>query len=52
MVHWWVLLVHYGRRGGGGGGVRHIVALPFTFKKYINAKRRIMETQIFHHAKI
>jgi hypothetical protein len=30
-------------------GVCHIVALPFTFKKYLKA--RIMETQIFHHAK-
>jgi hypothetical protein len=27
------------------------VTLPFTFKKYFKAKRRIMETQIFHHAK-
>jgi hypothetical protein len=33
-------------------GVCHIVALPFTLKKYLKAKeRRIMETQIFHHAK-
>jgi hypothetical protein len=31
--------------------VCHIVALPFTFKS-IKARRRIMETQIFHHAKI
>jgi len=28
------------------------LALPFTLKKYLKAKRRIMETQIFHHAKI
>jgi hypothetical protein len=28
------------------------VALPFTLKKYLKAKRRIIETQIFHHAKI
>jgi hypothetical protein len=28
------------------------VALPFTLKKYyLKAKTRIMETQIFHHAK-
>jgi hypothetical protein len=33
-------------------GVCHIVALPFTFFKYLNGKRRIMETQIFHHTKI
>jgi hypothetical protein len=36
-------------------GVCHTVALPFTLKsKYLKAKkeRRIMETQIFHHAKI
>jgi hypothetical protein len=31
----------------------HIVALQFTLKKYLKGKRRrIMETQIFHHAKI
>jgi hypothetical protein len=31
----------------------HTFALPFTLKKYPKAKeRRIMETQIFHHAKI
>jgi len=31
-----------------------MVALPFIYmKKYVKAKeRRIMETQIFHHAKI
>jgi hypothetical protein len=28
------------------------VALPFTLKKYLKAKRRIMEAQIIHHAKI
>jgi hypothetical protein len=33
-------------------GMCHNVALPFTSKKYLKAKRRIMETQIFHHAKI
>jgi len=33
-------------------GVCHAVALPFTIKKYPKAKRRIMETPIFHHAKI
>jgi len=27
------------------------VALPFTLKKYFKAKNRIIETQIFHHAK-
>jgi hypothetical protein len=32
-------------------GVCHIVALPFTLKKYGKAKSRIIETQIFHHAK-
>jgi hypothetical protein len=26
-------------------GVCHTVALPFTIKKYLNCKRRIMETQ-------
>jgi hypothetical protein len=30
-------------------GVCHTVALPFAFFK---GKRRIMETQIFHHSKI
>jgi hypothetical protein len=33
-------------------GVCHTVALPFAFQKYLKAKRRIMETQIFHHAKV
>jgi hypothetical protein len=33
-------------------GVFHTVALRFTLKKFLNVKRRIMETQIFHHAKI
>jgi hypothetical protein len=28
------------------------VALPFPLKKYLKAKERIMETQIFHPAKI
>jgi hypothetical protein len=29
------------------------VALPFTLKKYLKkAKRKIIETQIFHHAKV
>jgi len=32
-------------------GVCHTVALPFTLKKYLKAKRRTTETQIFHHAK-
>jgi hypothetical protein len=27
------------------------VALPFYIKKYLKAKRRFIETQIFHHAK-
>jgi len=31
-------------------GVCHTMALPFTLKKYLMAKRRIMQTQIFHHA--
>ncbi len=31
-------------------GVCHTMALPFTLKKYLKAKRRIMQTQIFHHA--
>jgi len=36
------------------GCVTYTVALPFTLKSnYLKAKRRrIMETQIFHHAKI
>jgi len=33
-------------------GVCHIVALPFTLKKVSKGERRIMEIQIFHHAKI
>jgi hypothetical protein len=33
-------------------GVCHTVALPFTLKTYLKTKRRIMETQIFDHAKI
>jgi hypothetical protein len=32
------------------GGVSH-VGLAIYIKKYLNAKRRIMETLIFHHAK-
>jgi hypothetical protein len=28
-----------------------VVALPFTLKKVSYGKRRIMETQMFHHAK-
>jgi hypothetical protein len=32
--------------------VCHTMATPFTLKKYLKAKRRIMEIQIFHHAKI
>jgi hypothetical protein len=32
-------------------GVCPAVALPFTLK-YLKAKKRIMETQIFHHEKI
>jgi hypothetical protein len=32
-------------------GVCHIVALPFTLKKASKGKTRIMETQLFHHAK-
>jgi hypothetical protein len=31
--------------------VCHIAALSFTLKKSIKAEERIMETQIFHHAK-
>jgi hypothetical protein len=33
------------------GGVSHF-GLAIYIKKYLNAKRRIMETHIFHHAKI
>jgi hypothetical protein len=33
-------------------GVCHTMALPFTLKKYLKAKRRMKETQISHHAKI
>jgi hypothetical protein len=33
-------------------GVCHNVALPFTLKLLSQTKRRIMETEIFHHAKI
>jgi hypothetical protein len=33
-------------------GLCHTVALPFTLKRYLKAKRRIMEIQIFHHAKM
>jgi hypothetical protein len=32
-------------------GVRLAVAFAIYIKKHLNAKRRIMETQIFHHAK-
>ncbi len=32
-------------------GVCHIVALPIYIKKYLKAKEKFMETQIFHHAK-
>jgi hypothetical protein len=32
-------------------GAFHTVALPFTLKPYLKGKRRIMETQIFYHAK-
>jgi hypothetical protein len=32
-------------------GVCHTLALPFTLKSILR-KKRIMETQIFHHAKI
>jgi len=32
-------------------GVCHIVALPIYIKKYLKAKEKYMETQIFHHAK-
>jgi hypothetical protein len=34
------------------GGVSHCVSLAIYSKKYLKAKRRIMETQIFHHAKV
>jgi hypothetical protein len=33
-------------------GVCHSVALSFTLKSILKGKRRIMETQTFHHAKI
>ncbi len=33
-------------------GMCHIVALPFTIKKYLQAKEECSETQIFHHVKI
>jgi hypothetical protein len=36
----------YGTRGVSQCG------LAIYIKKYLKAKRRIMETQIFHHAKI
>ncbi len=32
-------------------GVCHTVALPFTTKKYLKAKRRIMKIQIIHQCK-
>ncbi len=39
--------------GFRGGGVAHYMALPFTLKSIARpCKRRIMKTQIFHHAKI
>jgi hypothetical protein len=40
------------KKGGKNKGVCHTVALPFTLKSYLKAKRRIIEPQIFHHAKI
>jgi hypothetical protein len=33
-------------------GVCHTMALPFTLKSISSPKKRIMKTQIFHHAKI
>jgi hypothetical protein len=33
-------------------GVCHCCGLAIYIKKYLKAKRRIMETQIFRHAKI
>jgi hypothetical protein len=33
-------------------GVCHTVALPIYIQKCFKAKRRILKTQIFHHAKI
>jgi hypothetical protein len=30
----------------------HTVALPFTLKSILRQKKKTMETQIFHHAKI
>ncbi len=44
--------------GGASGyttkfqGVCQTVALPFPLKKVSKGRRRIMETQIFHHAKM
>ncbi len=32
-------------------GVCHIVALPFTLKKYLKAKEELWKLKIFHHAK-
>ncbi len=33
-------------------GVCHTAALPFTLKSILRQKESLMETQIFHHAKI
>jgi hypothetical protein len=33
-------------------GVCHTAGLPFTLKKVSESKRRIIETQTFHHAKM
>jgi hypothetical protein len=33
-------------------GVSHTMALSIYIKKYVKTKKRIMKTQIFHHAKI
>jgi len=64
MVKWWIgvfvgktiyILECYALGGGWSHlqqGVCHIVALPFTLKSILMQKKRIMESQIFHHAKI
>jgi hypothetical protein len=33
-------------------GVCHTMALSLNIEKYMKGKRRFMETQMFHHAKI
>jgi Cys-rich protein (TIGR01571 family) len=47
----WMQKAHTAVPSPSWHGVCHTVALPFTLKSFL-VKRRIMETQIFHHAKI